>query len=161
MEQRAEFSAPDGAESTLSLDGLLISFQKLQTRMAHLTASIAFSLGIGESDLLALIFIANQGGATPKQTGDFVVLSSGAVTNLIDRLVAAGLVERVPNPNDRRSLLINPTPSGSATVGSIADLFRRSFTESVRPEHFILLADAFATIGESLTRTAEGFVGPV
>lgn len=159
VEQRKGSSVPDGAEASVSLDALLISFQALQTKMAHVTASIAFSLGIGESDLVALIFIANANGATPKQTGDFVVLSSGAVTNLIDRLVAAGLVQRAPNPNDRRSLMLNLTPAGAAAVGSVADLFRRSFTDSVEPEHFTFLAAAFDAIGYSLTRTAEDLIG--
>jgi hypothetical protein len=38
--------------------------------------------------------------------GDRLLLSSGAVTMLIDRLERAGLVARVPNPRDRRSTLL-------------------------------------------------------
>ena len=159
-DHRVEHSAPGIAEATSPLDALLLSFQVLQTKMAHMAASIASSLGIGESDLHALIFIANTGGATPKQTGDFVVLSSGAVTNLIDRLVAADLAQRVPNPNDRRSVTLSPTPAGAAAVESVADLFRLAFANSVRPEQFARLTASFDAIGDSLTRTAaQGFAG--
>jgi DNA-binding MarR family transcriptional regulator len=39
-------------------------------------------------------------------------LSSGAMTNRLDRLEAAGLIRRLPDPNDRRGQLIEPTETG-------------------------------------------------
>src|SRR5262245_17592379 len=39
-------------------------------------------------------------------------LSSGAMTNRLDRMEAAGLIRRVPDPNDRRGTLIEPTEAG-------------------------------------------------
>lgn len=51
-------------------------------------------------------------------------LSSGAMTNRLDRMEAAGLVRRLPDPNDRRGTLVEPTPEGHAawdrTVGAQA-----------------------------------------
>lgn len=51
-------------------------------------------------------------------------LSSGAMTNRLDRMEAAGLVRRLPDPNDRRGTLIEPTELGHAlwdkTVGAQA-----------------------------------------
>src|SRR5512132_3342513 len=51
-------------------------------------------------------------------------LSSGAMTNRLDRMEAAGLVRRVPDPNDRRGTLVEPTDLGHAmwdkTVGAQA-----------------------------------------
>jgi DNA-binding MarR family transcriptional regulator len=40
-------------------------------------------------------------------------LSSGAMTNRLDRLEEAGLVRRVPNPDDRRGVLIEMTHEGN------------------------------------------------
>ncbi|MBI3434931.1 MAG: MarR family transcriptional regulator [Proteobacteria bacterium] len=40
------------------------------------------------------------------------LLSSGAVTNRIDRVEKMGLVKRVPDPEDRRSLMVRLTPAG-------------------------------------------------
>jgi DNA-binding MarR family transcriptional regulator len=48
-----------------------------------------------------------------------LLLSSGAMTNRIDRLAAAGLVERVPDENDRRGILVQLTPKGLDLVDSI------------------------------------------
>jgi DNA-binding MarR family transcriptional regulator len=51
-------------------------------------------------------------------------LSSGAMTNRLDRMEAAGLVRRLPDPNDRRGTLIEPTEAGhkawDRTVGEAA-----------------------------------------
>ena len=51
-------------------------------------------------------------------------LSSGAMTNRLDRMEAAGLVRRLPDPTDRRGTLIEPTEEGHAawdrTVGAQA-----------------------------------------
>ena len=51
-------------------------------------------------------------------------LSSGAMTNRLDRMEAAGLIRRIPDPTDRRGTLIEPTEAGHAawdkTVGEAA-----------------------------------------
>jgi DNA-binding MarR family transcriptional regulator len=41
-------------------------------------------------------------------------LSSGAMTNRLDRLEQAGLVRRLPDPDDRRGVLVEPTEAGHA-----------------------------------------------
>jgi DNA-binding MarR family transcriptional regulator len=56
-------------------------------------------------------------------------LSSGAMTNRLDRLEAAGLIRRLPDPTDRRGQLIEPTEAGHAawdrTVGTQAEREQR------------------------------------
>jgi DNA-binding MarR family transcriptional regulator len=44
------------------------------------------------------------------------LLSSGAMTNRIDRLEDRGLVEREPDPDDRRGVLVELTEAGRALV---------------------------------------------
>jgi DNA-binding MarR family transcriptional regulator len=39
-------------------------------------------------------------------------LSSGAMTNRLDRMETAGLIRRIPDPNDRRGVLVEPTAEG-------------------------------------------------
>ena len=38
------------------------------------------------------------------------------MTNRVDRLAARGLVERLPDPHDRRGVLVRLTPQGRSTV---------------------------------------------
>lgn len=42
------------------------------------------------------------------------LLTSGAMTNRIDRVEALGLVQRRPDPEDRRGVLVQLTPAGRA-----------------------------------------------
>lgn len=53
---------------------------------------------------------------TPGELTESTMLSSGAMTNRIDRLEGLGLVERSPAPNDRRSFQITLTEKGKAAA---------------------------------------------
>ncbi|GLZ04882.1 MarR family transcriptional regulator [Actinomadura sp. NBRC 104412] len=59
------------------------------------------------------------------------LVTSGTMTNRIDRLAAAGLVERHPDPADKRGVLVRLTEAGMTRVdAAFADLLAR--------EHLIL-----------------------
>jgi len=49
---------------------------------------------------------------TPTQLYSSLMLTSGAMTNRIDRLEEAGLVERLQDPADRRGVLVSLTKDG-------------------------------------------------
>ena len=54
------------------------------------------------------------------------LVTSGTMTNRVDRLVARGLVERLPDPHDRRGVLVRLTDEGRTTVdGALASLLAR------------------------------------
>ncbi|WP_205471639.1 MarR family winged helix-turn-helix transcriptional regulator [Nocardioides sp. SYSU D00038] len=44
------------------------------------------------------------------------LVTSGTMTNRVDRLAARGLVERYPDPDDRRGVIVRLTPEGGAAV---------------------------------------------
>ncbi len=44
------------------------------------------------------------------------LVTSGTMTNRVDRLAARGLVERFPDPDDRRGVIVRLTPEGKKTV---------------------------------------------
>jgi DNA-binding MarR family transcriptional regulator len=48
------------------------------------------------------------------EMADHLGLSSGAMTNRLDRLEQAGLIRRVADPKDRRGVLVEPTKAGHA-----------------------------------------------
>jgi hypothetical protein len=49
---------------------------------------------------------------TPTQLYNSLMLTSGAMTNRVDRLEAAGLVKRLHDPADRRGVLVSLTKDG-------------------------------------------------
>ena len=65
-----------------------------------------FGLQPGEFDVLA----------TLRRSGDATMMSSGGMTNRIDRLQQAGWVERRPNPEDGRGTLVALTKAGFALI---------------------------------------------
>ncbi|TDD45060.1 MarR family transcriptional regulator [Kribbella antibiotica] len=51
------------------------------------------------------------------------LVTSGTMTNRVDRLTARGLVERLPDPGDRRGVLVQLTDAGRDAVdAAMADL---------------------------------------
>ncbi|MBI1205176.1 MAG: MarR family transcriptional regulator [Rhodopseudomonas sp.] len=59
------------------------------------------------------------------------LLSSGAITNRIDRVEAQGLVKRLPDPNDRRGTIVRLTPKGRALADRAIKLHFESLAQSL------------------------------
>ncbi len=54
------------------------------------------------------------------------LVTSGTMTNRVDRLAARGLVQRLPDPRDRRGVLVRLTSAGRRTVdGALEGLLHR------------------------------------
>lgn len=74
---------------------------------------VQFGLISGDFDVLATL---RRNGApyqlTPTALFSSLMLSSGAMTNRLDRLENAGHIERKPHPNDRRGTLVTLTKQG-------------------------------------------------
>jgi DNA-binding MarR family transcriptional regulator len=55
----------------------------------------------------------------PKELGKSLLLSGAGITNRLDRLEARKLIQRLPDPSDRRGLKIDLTPAGLKLVDRI------------------------------------------
>ena len=112
---------PELDVSALALLGRLLRAAQLAD--GDLSAGArANGLGPGWFDLLAAL---RRSGPpyelNPTELMRTTLLSSGGMTKRIDRLALEGLVERRPNPADRRGTLIRLTPRGSALIdGALA-----------------------------------------
>jgi len=67
-------------------------------------------------EVLVLLTFSRTGQLPLKVIGSRLMVHPTSVTNAIDRLVAAGYVERSPNPSDGRGVLAGITESGRAVV---------------------------------------------
>lgn len=94
--------------------------------LARRSAFERHDLELWEFDVLAALRRAGDPyqlspGALVTQT----LVTSGTMTNRIDRLAARGLVERRPAPGDRRGVLVRLTPVGRERVdAALEDLLR-------------------------------------
>ena len=95
-------------------------------------------------ECLALIFF--KGLAAPSELGRYTGLTSGATTAMLDRLEKAGLIERRPNPQDRRGTLIvltnERTKEVSAMFASVREAIDR-LTSSYSENELELISNYF------------------
>jgi DNA-binding MarR family transcriptional regulator len=108
----------------LNLDAMEI-FARLGRMVSHLGHAIdqtftGAGLQRGEYDVLAAL---RRAGApytlTPSALSDTLMLSRAGMTNRLDRLESAGLIERRNNREDRRSMHIDLTPAGLELVNEV------------------------------------------
>jgi DNA-binding MarR family transcriptional regulator len=82
-------------------------------RMLNETLS-EYGLSVGEWKVLGHLQLDGPPHRKPVgQLAKWGDLSSGAMTNRIDRLEGAGFVRRVPDPDDRRGVLVELTDAGA------------------------------------------------
>jgi DNA-binding MarR family transcriptional regulator len=62
---------------------------------------------------------------SPTELTEIVLRSSGGMTQILDRLETAGLVERGPDPSDRRKVLVGLTPEGLRIAQQANASYRR------------------------------------
>jgi DNA-binding MarR family transcriptional regulator len=84
----------------------------------------AHGLEAWEFDVLAALRRAGRPYVlSPGQLVTSTLVTSGTMTNRIDRLADKGLLERLPDPNDRRGVHVRLTPAGKSRVDdALADL---------------------------------------
>ena len=76
----------------------------------------------GEFDVLATLRRSGEPYMlSPTELYEAAMISSGGMTNRIDRLERAGLVERRSDPNDRRGKLIALTDAGKRVIDETID----------------------------------------
>jgi DNA-binding MarR family transcriptional regulator len=73
-------------------------------------------LGVNRTDARCLDILDQHGGMSAGDLAEASRLSTGAITAVIDRLERAGYARRVPDPSDRRRVLVELTPKADAAT---------------------------------------------
>jgi DNA-binding MarR family transcriptional regulator len=73
-------------------------------------------LGINRTDARCLDILDQHGSMSAGNLAEASRLTTGAITAVIDRLERAGLARRVPDPADRRRVLVELTPKAYETA---------------------------------------------
>lgn len=120
---------PDLDVGPMELLGRLNEAANRVSRGRQAPVMAGFGLQPGEFDVLATLRRSGAPHAlTPTELYESTMVTSGAMTNRLDRLEQAALIVRRPNPADRRGLLIELTPKGK-------DLIDRAVTTHVAGQH--------------------------
>ena len=80
-----------------------------------------FDLTFARYEALVLLSFSREGALPLGKMGDRLMVHPTSVTNIVDRLEAQGLVERLDHPTDRRTTLCAITASGRAVVEQASD----------------------------------------
>jgi DNA-binding MarR family transcriptional regulator len=99
----------------LGVEGAVERIMGLSRRLKRMMEETLEERGLtwGEWKLLGVLL--HQGSpyrASPGHLAEHLDLSSGAMTNRLDRLEEAGLIKRLPDPSDRRGVRVELTPAG-------------------------------------------------
>jgi DNA-binding MarR family transcriptional regulator len=94
------------------------------------------------------------------ELADTVLLSPSGVSRLVDRLVAAGLIERQPCEADGRAVHAAITKRGRALVATAEPAFtaalRRLFVDQFTPEEYALLGELLLRVAPACARRQTG-----
>jgi DNA-binding MarR family transcriptional regulator len=94
---------------------------------------VEYGLSVADFDVLAtLVRRAGSGAVNVRDLQHAMMLSSSGVTKRLDRLESVSLVERLPDPSDRRGVLIKLTTSGLRLIDDVLPAITEFESELVR-----------------------------
>ena len=98
--------------------------RELAVSLDALTNAASPHAGLNRTDMRALDIINMQEGLTAGQLASRLKLTTGAITGVLDRLERAGHARRMHDQDDRRRVVVQPTPEakrfGSVVFRSLA-----------------------------------------
>ena len=99
---------------------LILAAQREGNR--RLTAMLS-EIGVTPAQSEALRIIADHGPLALRELGDMLVCDTGtSPSRIVDRLAAAGLVQRTPGEHDRRQVRLTLTPQGRDKAHRVAEI---------------------------------------
>ncbi len=99
----------------LATEGIVERIQKIARHLDHAMEETLTSHHLNRGEWRLLGALRRSGPPyrrSPGQLAGEMGLSSGAMTNRLDRMEAAGLIRRQPDPSDRRGLHVTLTDAG-------------------------------------------------
>jgi DNA-binding MarR family transcriptional regulator len=133
------------------IDSVLRSLRRVNYQGSFFGQTVAIRFGLSESDVEALELLIDTGSATAGKLSDLMGLTTGAITRVVDRLEQAGYVRRIPDPADRRRVIVEVVPD---KVAAVEATMARVGDKGAREIGHYSEAD-LAVINDFLTRMAD------
>lgn len=116
-------------EPMVAFRQLMVTYLKLQRRVEDMLAP--YGLVISQFEALAKIGI--KPGMIQQELVSLLLVTKGNVGALLDRLESIGLVERRPDPKDRRANRLYLTAAGRDLMSTLFEKHRAFVHEEMRP----------------------------
>jgi DNA-binding MarR family transcriptional regulator len=104
----------------------LVRLHRIAIRLESFERDVVTQYGLAPSDARVLALLRRAGPpyrVSPSELYGQLARSSGGMTKILKRLEEAKLIERVPDPNDGRGLLVGLTREGLALQGRVFTAF--------------------------------------
>ncbi|GAA5025598.1 MarR family winged helix-turn-helix transcriptional regulator [Microbacterium fluvii] len=114
--------------------GLEAEFGELVNTMRRMVADNAARLAPGMLPAAYKVFttIVRRESVTQSALSELLMADKGQISRTVHDLEDLGLVERTPDPNDRRSSLLSPTAEGLARLQQARAPMERSLVSTVQ-----------------------------
>lgn len=120
-------------------------------------------LGLTQAQWRALVHLSRNEGLNQVSLSELLEVQPITVARLIDKLVAAGLVERRPDPNDRRAQRLFLTEHATPVLDRIWDIAAEIYEtvfDGLAPSEIELLADVLGRLRGNVARLMPGGAAP-
>src|SRR3954468_2662759 len=98
------------SEKRRVFEELVDEVRRSQLATDRFDQAVADALGLNRTDMRCLDVLDREGPVTAGRLAHETGLTSGAITTAIDRLERGGFARRLPDPADRRRVLVELTP---------------------------------------------------
>ncbi len=99
----------DQTKSAALVDEVGVELDELRRAGDQLDEAVALQFGLNRTDLRCLGILYRRGRVTAGELSEESGLTPGAITTVLDRLERGGYANRVPDPADRRRVLVVST----------------------------------------------------
>lgn len=110
-----------------------------------------------------LLLLWKEGSSTPSEIAEVTVRDRTSVSRLVDGMVRKGLVEREPDPADRRRTLLRPSARGQQLQSELVPIAQGLIAEAMHgipPEDARITMRTLRTMTENLTARASAPSNP-
>jgi MarR family transcriptional regulator for hemolysin len=118
----------------------------------------ASQFGITRAQWVVLVRLDRFEGLKQAELAEMLDLQPITLTRLLDRLAECGLIERRPDPNDRRAKLLYLTPKAKPLLEQLGDLGNELMATAlagVEREHVELMVAQLAIVKENLRQAIQ------
>jgi MarR family transcriptional regulator for hemolysin len=118
----------------------------------------ASQFGITRAQWVVLVRLDRFEGLKQAELAEMLDLQPITLTRLLDRLSECGLIERRPDPNDRRAKLLYLTPKAKPLLEQLGDLGEELMSTAlagVEREHVEMMVTKLATVKENLRQAIQ------
>jgi DNA-binding MarR family transcriptional regulator len=115
-DEHAAHAVSTWPEIDLVVETIVNRISKVDRYVERAAVDTLKELDLAKGELKVLLCVNRSGRRSPGEIAQHLLVSTGTMTNRLDKLEKSGLVKRLPDPEDRRGVLVELTADGRATL---------------------------------------------